>query len=86
MNSLPAGTLAWPQRSCNPSATPADIAACEASMGEELPAALKDLLSVFNGQRYDESVVEFPGAPFSRFLSADAIPSLHASMPQIVAA
>lgn len=65
-------------------ASPVDIAGLEASLGMAVPDDLLTLLSLVDGQTYDESVHEFPCAPFGQLLSCETICHTYKSMDEIV--
>jgi cell wall assembly regulator SMI1 len=69
-----------------PGASPAELAACAASIGlPHLPDDLVALLQLCDGQAWSEDApYEFPTAPWSRLLPVADIASTHASVPQIV--
>ena len=61
------------------------LAACEAALGVALPAPLRALLLVLDGQEYDPRVSAMPGAPWSRLLPCSAIAERFQALPDILA-
>lgn len=68
-----------------PGATPEALAAAEETLGFALPDQLRELWRLVDGQAYDESVYEFPLAPWGRLLPIDDALNLHGVMDRIVA-
>jgi cell wall assembly regulator SMI1 len=67
-----------------PGAAPEALAAAEAALGVALPDQLRELWQLVDGQEYDESVYEFPLAPWGRLLPVADSLQLHGVMDRVV--
>jgi cell wall assembly regulator SMI1 len=68
----------------NPGATDEQLTALENTLGFPLPSELRSFLKVHDGQRYDRRLIEFPAAPWTRFLPCAEIASCHRSMEPLI--
>lgn len=65
-------------------ATDEDLTELETAIGVAVPDELREVLQAFDGQDYNESIYEFPAAPWSQMLGCKGIADMYNTMPEIV--